>query len=354
MNVWLFEISDFVPGVDSNQRPFRCGMLAKALVQRGHNVRWWTSTFNHQLRKNRFPGSRDISLGTGLTVHFLYGPGYQKSASISRWWHNRTVAAAFRRIGSARAREECPDLIYACIPTLEVAEDAVRVAMMFGVPSCIDVRELWPDNYLTLLPSWARPIGKVVFHREFMRARWILSHAAAVIGTSEAYLKWGLRLARRPRSLKDKVFPLGAPDVLAQPKPANDGTQRIIGSRMPQPLVVVFAGTFTRLFDLDTAIDAAKELDAVARGRVLFRLVGDGEQRRHIESLAQGLRNVELLGWRDHVDLSKVLQSAHVGLAPYESHIEPTLPNKPFEYLAAGIPVLSSARGELHQLIAQE
>jgi len=38
MKIWLVEISDFLPGLDGDNRLYRCGMLAKALITSGHNV----------------------------------------------------------------------------------------------------------------------------------------------------------------------------------------------------------------------------------------------------------------------------------------------------------------------------
>jgi glycosyltransferase involved in cell wall biosynthesis len=40
-------------------------------------------------------------------------------------------------------------------------------------------------------------------------------------------------------------------------------------------------------------------------------------------------------------------------LAPYQDDSVISLPNKPFEYMAAGLPLLSSLPGELEQLITE-
>lgn len=49
------------------------------------------------------------------------------------------------------------------------------------------------------------------------------------------------------------------------------------------------------------------------------------------------------------------MEMANVGLAPYVNHIgfASNLPNKPIEYLAGGLPILSSLRGYLEGFLEQ-
>lgn len=349
MNIWLVEISDFVPWIETEQRPFRCGMLAQCLAQRGHTIHWWTSTFNHQLRTHRASTSQVVRAAPNVNIHMLHARGYAKSASIQRWWHNRQVAREFRRLAPAYAESARPDIIYACIPTLEVAEQVYRFAEARRIPLSIDVRELWPDNYLTMVPEWARKGAELFLRTEYARARRILSGATAITATSDAYLNWALALAGRDRNGIDKVFPLGAPDPLASN--AMDATRPVQPTLDDGRFVVVFAGTFSKLFDLETVIRAASRLKREGRLEVLFRLIGSGGEFDRVKNAAAGLVNVEFTGWLDKAAVALALSSAAAGIAPYSSDILPTLPNKPFEYMAAGLPIITCAEGELKSLL---
>ena len=133
-------------------------MLAKALVEAGHEVLWWSSTFNHQLRKQRFDVSTTIEIKKNYRLRLLYGPGYKRSISFGRWRHNRAVAKEFAREISAKPIDELPDLIYACLPTLEVSEQAVLFGVRHGILIIIDIRDRWPDIYLSPLPRILHPI----------------------------------------------------------------------------------------------------------------------------------------------------------------------------------------------------
>jgi glycosyltransferase involved in cell wall biosynthesis len=351
MNVWLVEISDFVPWIDRGQRPFRCGMLAEALAHSGHVVNWWTSTFNHQLRLARFPTSRTVRVAPNVDIHLLFGPGYGNSRSITRWRHNRAVAAEFRRYARAQRTLSAPDLIYACLPTLEVGEQAADFAKILQVPLVVDVRDLLPDNYLTLFPAWTRAAVKKALTLEYRRVHRVFGRASAIIASSEAYLRWGLAYARRTQTHLDKVFPLGAPDLRARGGHAAPTVEP--PAKNPERLTVTFAGTFSRLFDFETIIEAARELQT-AGDRVVFRLAGTGPRLDHVRAMCKDLRNIEFCGWLDQDELRQELSASDIGLAPYTSLIPPTLPNKPFEYMSMGLPVLTCAEGELRTLVATE
>lgn len=141
MKIWIVEISDFLPGIDGKNRLYRAGMLAEALVKARHQVLWWTSTFNHQLRRQRYDVSATIDIQENYRLRLLYGPGYKRSISFGRWKHNWAVAKEFARETKEIEINEQPDIVYACLPTLEVCEQAVLYGVQHGVPVVVDIRD---------------------------------------------------------------------------------------------------------------------------------------------------------------------------------------------------------------------
>ena len=119
----------------------------------------------------------------------------------------------------------------------------------------------------------------------------------------------------------------------------------------PDEFILVFVGTFVSSFDLETVIGAAGELQ---HERCRFVIVGDGDAGPKLRSQAQGLANVIFTGWADALSIRALLGLASAGLAPYRDDASMSLPNKPYEYLSAGLPILSSLRGELQALLADE
>ena len=53
----------------------------------------------------------------------------------------------------AARREPPPDLIYVCMPTLELAVESVRYGREQGIPVIVDIRDQWPEIFLERVPS---------------------------------------------------------------------------------------------------------------------------------------------------------------------------------------------------------
>jgi glycosyltransferase involved in cell wall biosynthesis len=179
-----------------------------------------------------------------------------------------------------------------------------------------------------------------------------------VTAVSDTYLNWALRLGRPAGQAQDAVFPLGFPTSCARDIPlpslsdmADYRRARRIGLRS---LVFSFAGTFGGSYDLATVITAAKELGRTRKDDIHFVIAGDGDNAARLRRAAAGVGNVSTIGWQDRQDLERLLQMSDVGLAPYIQSAKQSLPNKLYEYMAAGSPILSSLRGESRTLLAKE
>ena len=162
MQIWYLQDGEPIPGIDGETRPWRGTLLADALVERGHRVTWWTATFDHVGKRFRRNFSSTVLLRPGLRVRMLHGPGYRSSTGLRRLRHQRAIARAF---ADEAATTPPPDLLIAGMPTLELAEQAVRFGRLRGLPVLIDVRDAWPDQYLTLAPSGLRPLLRLAAPR---------------------------------------------------------------------------------------------------------------------------------------------------------------------------------------------
>src|SRR5215471_7213992 len=135
MRVWVIEIGEPLPTIDAGERDWRAAMLSKALATAGHTVTWWASTFHHGLKRHRFDRFTVVDVMPGLEIRCLHGPGYARNASPRRIAHHRTLARAFSREAAAIPK---PDVIFCCLPTLELADEAVKYGERAGVPVVID------------------------------------------------------------------------------------------------------------------------------------------------------------------------------------------------------------------------
>src|SRR5260370_22708904 len=182
------------------RRLMRAGMIADHLVRAGHDVTWWTSSFDHVAKYQRCSGHRTEVLAANYRIHLLHARGYRTNRSPGRILHHREIARAFTQ---RAAGEPAPDLVYCCVPTLEVTEAALAYAIPRGIPVVVDVRDLWPDVFLTVVPAGFRTLLRIALTGEIRRARRIFRAATAILAVSEGYLQWALRYARRARTAWD-------------------------------------------------------------------------------------------------------------------------------------------------------
>ena len=95
--------------------------------------------------------------------------------------------------------------------------------------------------------------------------------------------------------------------------------------------------------------NAAKELKAMGREDIKVLLIGEGQQREELEELAkkEGVNNFIRMGLMPKSDLVAYVQNAFVSLVPLKGSpvLDTSSPNKFFESLAAGVPLIQNTNG---------
>ena len=351
MNIWLIQTGEPLP-IRSGVRKMRTAILTDKLLERGHSVFLWASTFEHQRKVMISPKDRDFYVSERFTIRVLRGCGYRKNVSIARYIDHQIVALKFR-IQSKKIPK--PDVIVASMPDHLLAYEAARYARKNGVPFLVDIRDLWPDIFLDRFRSIGLyGVGKLVLALDFARLTFLLKNADSLVAVSKGYLNWGLNKIGRPESSFDKVFYLGYKNSNARNQVNENKSSDVpdwLKGREKQK-VFVFIGTFGVSYELELILEAARRFEKSGRTDVCFILAGTGEKSDIIRKKAAGLQNVVLPGWIGEKEINALLQMGFAGLVPCRS-VENTMPNKPFEYLSAGLPLINSLEGEMAGLIDQ-
>lgn len=328
--------------LDAGSRPMRCGMLGHALAEAGHRVIWWTSRFDHATKTVRDIPDR-VEVEPGFEVRFLDAGNYGKNISIRRLVYNQRIARAFARVLDDLDARDRPDIFVVSIPLHELARPTIRFGCEHGIPVILDVRDKWPDYLLTAVPPHLRRATRLAMSPWFRAAARNFRRADGITAISQSYLDWALALAGRDAGDQDAVLPIGyqVPRVLVdRERPVGTGST----------VRCVYAGTLGHSSDLRAVLDAARHFSHMNQ-KLRFVLVGDGPLLKSLKADAADLDNVDFLGWIDRSDLVEVLRSSDIGLACYSSVAMQSLPNKPFEYWAAGLPVVESLGGELGEIV---
>jgi len=204
----------------------------------------------------------------------------------------------------------------------------------------LEVRDLWPESLLAAggSPGPFHALLKAVVRHLYRKADWVM------------VLSEGVRshLVRQGVPENRIVLAPNAADIESEP-------HRLARGRTFDAL---YAGAHGTANGLDLILDAA----AVSRARgwtdLRYRLVGDGAERLRLASRIEkeGLENVELLGLvpRERL-MTDLYPGADVGLmvlrpSPlFEFGISP---NKLFEYMGAGLPIVCNVGGETGGIVS--
>lgn len=257
------------------------------------------------------PASRQFSTYPGQNRRLVGSPG--------ALLHRLVTTADYYRRGIGLVRRTRPELIHA--NDYNTAWIGLAGKLLAGSRLVYDSHELWPDR--NLRPEW-RP-WLLLCETLFVRA------ADELVTTSPGYAEV---IAERYRVAPPTVV-RNVPEWRAEPGPPREGEA---------PLAVYF-GAVTRNRGLPAALRA---LALVPELRL--RIVGPEAwgYRSTLVDLAAELGVGDRLELLDPVppgEAPSVLRAADVGLALIEPaclSYRMTLPNKLYEYVAAGLPVLSS------------
>jgi glycosyltransferase involved in cell wall biosynthesis len=349
MNIWVVCISEPLPIDGGGQRLMRAGMLTRALLSMGHEVTWWTSAFNHSSKRHRTDRSQVKMSPDGVRLWLMHGIEYSRNIGVCRLINHLQLAFEFRRLAAA---ERPPDVIFCCWPAVEVGFAAVRYAERRSIPVLLDVRDLWPDIYLDAVLPALRPAARIALAPYYRMTRSAFRRASGIVAISEGYLDWGLAQAGRKRGRNDALFPLGyqEPDWKKAHLSERNENLLALGSDDSR-LLCWFLGSFGDTYDLESVIRAARKLRNQGAADCLFVLSGEGEKRVRLEKMADGMENVVFTGWLNAEQIACMMEMAHIGLAAYRESAPQGLPNKIFEYMAAGLPILSSLSGECKRFL---
>jgi len=122
--------------------------------------------------------------------------------------------------------------------------------------------------------------------------------------------------------------------------------------------VAAFAGAHGHANGLDVLVDAATVLQQRGVRNIKLVFVGDGKIKGHLISVAgsRGLDNCIFLPPIARIDLARLLGSVNCGLMILKNvpaFYYGTSPNKFFDYVSAGVPVLNNYPGWLADMIGE-
>jgi len=316
--------------------------LARYLVGRGHKVTIIASP---------------VSYLTGSPSAFGGGVGGEGGIRIVRAYTYRALHKSFvHRIFSffsfmassffAGLGVKNVDLVWGTSPPIFQGVTAWLLARLKHVPFLFEVRDLWPTFAIAVGVLKNPTLIKMSLWLE----RFLYRHADQVVVNSPGYVAHvSGRGAQRV-----ELVPNGADPQMFDP--ADRGTGFRSANRLGGKFVVLYAGAHGMSNDLGVALEAAKILqDVLVRSEVMVIFLGDGKEKPALQKQAaeMGLSNVLFLPPIPKAEMATALAGADACLAilkPIEEY-KTTYPNKVFDYMAAGRPVVLAIDGVIRQVV---
>ena len=341
MRIWIIEIGEPLP-LELGVRLHRYGEFSRFLAEQGHDVIWWSSSFSHTPKKHFATKDTEFFHGKAL-VKLLYGLGYKKNISLQRIRHQKHFAQKFLNLS---VQEKKPDIILAPIPTIESVLAVNKYCQKNSVPYFVDIRDLWPDEFKCLAPRPLQFLARILLHPLYLKMKKVCSEAYGIIGISQSYLNYGLKFSGREIRQQDYFFPLSYMTQTISDENINQALAFWKKSGITNnSFIISFIGTIGVFHDLKTVLKVAEQLKD--RSDICFVLAGDGNNLERYKKMAKKLPNVLFPGRINAAQIKTLLTQSSVALAPYKDGSFMSLPNKPFEYMAHGVPIISSIQGEL-------
>ncbi len=319
--------------------------FARRLIARGHQVT--VVCVVHDTDPLDLPGSRDQPVRRGVIdgIEVIqFNLPYSNHQSLPQ---RAGVFFRYAARGIGLALKLDYDLLFATSTPLTAGIPGIFARCLRGKPFVFEVRDLWPE-----LPK-AMGVVKNPFVLAGMSVLEWLSYraASACIGLSPGI---GEGIARRSRrGLPIAVIPNAADLELFTPGVREN--LRLDGVK-PADFVAVFTGAHGMANGLDALLDTAAELKKRGRRDIVLVFIGEGKLRPALQERArrESLDNCRFYGLMPKAQLNEIIGCADAGLmilANVPAFYYGTSPNKFFDYLAAGLPVVNNYPGWLAEMI---
>lgn len=329
MNVWMFCHYASVPAIGQYTGHYD---LARGLVERGHRVTIFASSFSHYtfretlLQKGQ--GSREENY-SGVRFIWLKTPTYQ----ANDWRRIRNMLVYSLRAGTlAGLRKERPDVCVGVCVHPFAALVAWLVARIKRARFIYEIRDLWP---LVLVETGRLSPGGINTKVLYALEAFLVRRAHHIIGAWRYFDRY--------------LAQLGCPAEKITWIPQFADLSRLPSEIPPEPegevFTIMYTGGHVHTMGIDVILRAADILQGRSIEKVRFIFVGSGQEKPNLMRLAEQLRlrNVE---FRDPVpkdNLYNLMAKANafiISMRGLPHHQYGVCTNKICDYLAMRRPII--------------
>lgn len=315
--------------------------LALHLAERGHRVTviasqvsYLTGKAEHTLEEEHAGAANRVTILRAYTYKALHRSFVHRVLSflsfmLSSFWMGLKVKQV--------------DLVWGTSPPIFQGVTAWALARLKRVPFLFEIRDLWP--------AFAIDVGvlrnPILIRASLWLERFLYRRADRLMVNSPGFIDHVIQ-----RGAKDvELVPNGADTAMFDPYASGAAFREDYG--LQGKFVVVYAGAHGMSNDLGILLKAAQELSD--QPQVMMVLLGDGKEKPALMKLAaeMELENIRFIPPMPKERMAMALAAADACVAilkPIPMYAT-VYPNKVFDYMAAGRPVILAIDGVIRQVV---
>lgn len=308
--------------------------LAKSSQDKGHDALLIMSSNHHLLRrKPKFKGLWHKENFEGLNILWLKTFSYRKANSplrVINWF----LFALYMPFLSFLKQK--PSLLHYSSPAPVAFIGVWLLGKIISAKTCLDIRDVWPDTLVE--------VGGVNRRHPLVRLLYLIEKFSAVKADkiTSNLSNYSMRLAELGVDSKKFTWVsngVSEKDILY----SYEHSEIKLPDYCAGKFVVAYTGTFGEANALTHMLEAAELL--VEYKKIIFLLVGRGKEQQDLEEICKEkkLSNVYFhtaVAKKDIYKLQSLCNVLCVGAKPCSLYKYGVAPNKLYEYMYSGVPVI--------------
>ena len=314
--------------------------ISQELIKRGHQVTMITTA-----RKGFEPGEQDVD---GIHVVFVKNEYSQYMSAPRKVW---SFINFVRLSIKEAAKQKDVDIVYATSTPLTIGYVAMRLKAKKKWRYIFEVRDLWPE-----FPIQIGAIkNKLAIWYLRRLERHIYERSEHVVALSPG-MQEGVIAAGTPKEKTSMIPNMSKPDKFFPHEP-NLEIAKQFGVDLNKFNVIHF-GSMGKANGLTYITYTAKIMQDKGISDVNFVFMGGGATEPKLKKLVeeQGLKNVQFLGLHPMATLAEVVNLCDASITSFLNLpiLKTNSPNKLFDSLSAGKPIIVNSAGWTKDLVEKE
>lgn len=329
-------------------RKYRTNIAAEQLANAGHKVTLWISNIDHRSKLKRSEKYTEFIVNENFEIRIVPSINYSQNGSISRIKYEQNFAKNVRKIFlSKNIQSDCIIITDPCVFFGDILYDIVKNTNSKFI---IDILDIWPEVFITLLPKLLKPFSNFIFRPLFIKRQSLYKKADGLLAVTRDYLENALKYTKNKPAQVVYIGIEENEDILFENiKEKDDFTKE------EKEKWIIYAGTLGINYDIDTLLKLALIIEKQDFQWKLL-IAGDGPMKEHVSTFIENnkLTKTIYLGRLEVEKLNQLYSKCDVALSTYLKTSTVSMPVKAFDNISFGLPVINSLNREYGHLIESE